>query len=771
MRYSTMVTCAARENVSTCTAAAAGARTPRDYDVRGVGLRHPYTPMRQCSQAVTHELVIGEIKTLNASSASSLAAQVLQPLRSHTVSSVARRIPYEPNPEYDAARLAWEFSETWSFQQKQLKKDPRVQPEDIQPTYGHLAKCTACEHRAEMAQVLRHGGSSAPLKLGHEWQLLVDDYLVDTWRNLVRFLKSPTSQKVVMKPRRTGFARFGCPCSIIQPKQDNDSFRLYYASGQVAGETFRYREWPKEMRVATSSDGVNWGSSRVSRESARSVILDNGHIGMTGTFTAAESRGRSETLIAGYEGANSKACLARSVDGIFWSTISTSSPLVSSRFVYKPRQHGLQNRSFDTPLHLLKSSGRYNLRSNKEVRRLCFRYMRACEQNGTGWGHKGQMMACLLDLFRRDIIKGECHDVLLVRYSLAPIDCADGSSSRLGRAADSYVQPIRDAQRGRHLVWYRRDFGGPGGWREIRGVQAVEVNSSSLETLPDLRGTPLPRVASYYLDRMGKLERFRRQIYTLTLSQHSNNLWIGLMTVIEWAKDLSEAAGSANRAFQRDTTNVYLVTSRDGVHIDDEWVYAQRPLIPKGRVQAEWNSGFLLPAAHIVSDRALKHTRIYFESRRVRHEERFSEVATIGMASWRLDRLAGIRPANPESTAFFVTKPLLAEGRSFKLLLNAELSQACRGSIGVVLVYSRRSRPLSRNRNSPFQGSVRPSKREIATTVQWSSSAGRSASRDSTETVSVEAGSSIRLRFILAGSARLYGFKLVWEDESGATSV
>eukprot|EP00966_Prymnesium_polylepis_P170553 3942664-Prymnesium_polylepis.1 len=70
---------------------------------------------------------------------------------------------------------------------------------------------------------------------------------------------------------------------------------------------------------------------------------------------------------------------------------------------------------------------------------------------------------------------------------------------------------------------------------------------------------------------MGKLERFRRQIYTLTWTRRTTNLWLGLMTVIEWGKDMSEVANESNPAFQRDTTNVYLVTSRDGIHIDDEW--------------------------------------------------------------------------------------------------------------------------------------------------------------------------------------------------------
>ena len=84
-------------------------------------------------------------------------------------------------------------------------------------------------------------------------------------------------------------------------------------------------------------------------------------------------------------------------------------------------------------------------------------------------------------------------------------------------------------------------------------------------------------VHSYYLDRLGKLERYCRQIYW---SPSPIQRPCGLaLTLIEWAKDL-RARGDQLPA-RRDTTAIYLVTSRDGVHINDEWVYARQPLIPK----------------------------------------------------------------------------------------------------------------------------------------------------------------------------------------------
>ena len=42
-----------------------------------------------------------------------------------------------------------------------------------------------------------------------------------------------------------------------------------------------------------------------------------------------------------------------------------------------------------------------------------------------------------------------------------------------------------------------------------------------------------------YLDRLGKLERFRRQIYSSVLTPHASGLYLGLLTVLEWPKDVT----------------------------------------------------------------------------------------------------------------------------------------------------------------------------------------------------------------------------------------
>ena len=54
--------------------------------------------------------------------------------------------------------------------------------------------------------------------------------------------------------------------------------------------------------------------------------------------------------------------------------------------------------------------------------------------------------------------------------------CLQDSNDYLGRAGDTYVQPVVDTVRQKEMVLYRKDFGEEGGWREVRGIQVVDLN-------------------------------------------------------------------------------------------------------------------------------------------------------------------------------------------------------------------------------------------------------------------------------------------------------
>ncbi|KAL1525917.1 hypothetical protein AB1Y20_020744 [Prymnesium parvum] len=670
--------------------------------------------------AVRYELVTGALSRFGA--AATLAPQHLRRLDPHAEHAASLRpIPLAPPPSVDAARLAWEFNETAAFRSRQLRADPRLQPHDITPSFAHLRGCSSCAQRDATRAAL----AAAPPPSPRGWHSLVDDYSVAFHTNVARSLSPPTARRAVFSPRRPRHeARFGCPCSVWPPRGNRSGYRLYHAAGRMAGGGFRYTEWPREMRAATSADGVAW------REGAP-LTLDGGGEGMTGTFTAAEGGGRH---LAGYEGANSKACLAASSDGIAWATLPTGAS------VGPTSPHA-------TPPHLLRA--RFNLRADPTASRACAPPIHACASNGSKWGG-GVMMDCLLRALRAGgVTHAACAAALRAYAAARAVDCADGSASRLGRAADAYVQPMEAA--GRQLVWFRRDYGGPGGWREIRGVQVVEVHGG---VGGDLRKARLEGVGGYYLDRLGKLERFRRQIYTLTFTRRSATLWLGLMTVIEWAKDLSEPAAPHLPAFARDTTNVYLVTSRDGVHVDDGWVYAHAPLLPKGRTQAAWDSGFLLPAAQLLAAPRGGGTRLYYEARRVRHEQRFRGAAAIGMAAWDDDRLAALRAADPSLPAAVEARPLRAASRRMALLVSLGAPPRCGGALRVeARLGTRGGAPLAVGVVAlPPRGRRRGGRERVV----WEAAAGGGAA------LRVTPNASVYLRFGLEGAVQLYAFRLLW---------
>ena len=580
-----------------------------------------------------------------------LVPQTLRPIPSRLPHSArSRRVPHAPNPAAaDLSRLAWEYEETTAFIGKQLKKDPRLKPDDLRVSFEHLDSCQSC---ANYQHVHANLHASATLDIGTASQLLVDDLLVEGWSNLVRFLNPPSLKQPVLRasaPRSTGDPselRFGCPCSVVQ---DGTGYRLWHTGNGAAKQTrLNDRFGVTGLRqpssfVRRSADGlVDWSD-------AVPVRLDGKE--PSGTFAAAVGAGASAgRLVAGYEGRRARACLATSSDGVNWATISAA------------------------------PAGR-----------------------------------------RRS-------------------DCWDGSTSFLGRAADTYVLPLTEPAS--PLVWYRRDFGTPGGWREIRGLHVVSLGAG-LPSIGSGRRRNQTGVSSWYLDRLGKLERFRRQIYSVLLTPMGGGLWLGLMTVIEWPKDLSEPTGNESAAPQRDTTNVYLVTSRDGVHIDDEWVYAGQPLVPKGALWRDWDSGFVLPAAQIVTD-ATTH-RIYYEARSgSRHEERFDSLGVIAMAKWTRDRIVGVRLAHGDVDGWLVTK--LFPLRGLAVVLNLDTRQVCSSVTVEVLDETNRTiAGLGRKSAIPIRG------RSAAGVLARWSEVGASLPRRLL-------GHLIKLRFTLRGAAKLYGF-------------
>ena len=541
-------------------------------------------------------------------------------------------------------------------------------------------------------------------------------------------------------------------------------------------------------------------------------------MGTTGTLTVTHDRIGSvqhtnrgvlnnyPSYIAGYEGANSRVCLAHSTDGKEWTSVPTKTsfngwtvpisrqiPTVSTvRNIWKE----LRGPSVAThlaikgeaarrdvslinglPVHLADLSQylaslpwrrpklfKLALSDHGEVaEQPCGRFVRRCNraiENATSEARVVSLWGCLLMLTLDGSIKrdGRCG------RALAPqAHCLDGHRSALGRAADCNVQVVVDDRHRRLLTWYRHDFGTPGGWREIRGVQVREIHSTmvqvGLKVVPHY-WAPEGRKVQFYLDRLGKLERYRRQIYSVTLTPFGKGLWLGLATVIEWAKDMSEPVDPDLPSFERDTTQIYLVTSRDATHLDLSWIYARRPLIPKGKLQRDWNSGFVLAADKIVTDLGHRESRVYFEARTQRHEERFHAPASIGMATWRLGAMVGLRAADTAAGPGVLTTkafwmPKWATVRLRKSGLSLTLNVDARGG-GVSVQLINASQDFAHpglGHDTVLAESARTSivgVEDSAIRVRWGDAQATS--------VKVEGGWLLKLRFTLTGCAQLHAF-------------
>ena len=701
------------------------------------------------------------------------------------------------------------------FERKQLKADPRLKPDDLEVDLSHLEECTSCRQRAR-SLTLQHEVAGRPVKITSGWQLLVDDYTIHSWRNILRFLNPPDKQQIVLEPNGDSHAagqapaaqtRFGCPCTVLRTSH---GFRLYHAAGTIAGAKSRYAEWPGRYLTATSSNGKDWKHSQA-------VIIDGFTGPLTGSLSvalhfygnqkkASKVLRRHPRFVAGYEGANSRVCLAHSRDGKFWITTPTGPKItfsqkhqyIMSRFQkfgrnpWAPRQNASNDaeKAVWTPAHLMKDLSSFVGRPKDQIKKrirakVCLQDVKACKRAGASfrswWGRdanhpetknesrkrnrRWSVAQCLEERFNNGSMSHACQEATDLNFSkqVGQIDCVDRTHSSLGRAADCNVQPIYDSKLQRQLVWYRRDFGTQGGWREIRGVQVVSVGAEHRqEALWQPQDSPPPsieRVGSYYFDRLGKLERFRRQIYSVTFTRYNEDLWLGLMTVIEWAKDNSEQEGDQLPAFERDTTSIFLVTSRDWVHIDDEWVYARRPLIPKGKLQRDWNSGMQLAASEITPDWTKTLSRVYFEARRLRHEDRFKKTGVIGMASWTFNTLVGLRVADPTVGAgIIVTKEFSLNYNQMKLLLNVDTTASHCGN-GSVMVEILDADGDPGSQSASHRALPIADWQHTAAKVKWIENISNEISiKDS---ISIKPEDRMRIRFTILGTGRLYAFHLV----------
>ena len=161
-----------------------------------------------------------------------------------------------------------------TFLHKQLRLDPRLKPEGLVVRTDHLNTCTSCAHAVGLQRSLHRGGALAAhagatsanegtnglaeddtvptvptINVGTRTQLLVDDWVVHTWQNVIRVLEPPRSRRPLPFRNDGSGGRFGCPCSAVE--QSDGRVRLYYSADGPFKSKQRYTRYPYRV----SKDG------------------------------------------------------------------------------------------------------------------------------------------------------------------------------------------------------------------------------------------------------------------------------------------------------------------------------------------------------------------------------------------------------------------------------------------------------------------------------------------------------------------------------------
>ena len=156
----------------------------------------------------------------------------------------------------------------------------------------------------------------APLVIGRQKQLLVDDHVLASTSGLVRQLgdvvKHP--RPVLLPDRRWDDpSAFGGYLTVLRD-EPADKFQMWYMAGEKNG-----------VGYAESQDGIHWTRPRVSSDGKSNIIFDaRGHMSVSIDPHETDPRHRYK---AAYYGPGVMAALAHSADGIHWSSYNKGQPV------------------------------------------------------------------------------------------------------------------------------------------------------------------------------------------------------------------------------------------------------------------------------------------------------------------------------------------------------------------------------------------------------------------------------------------------------------
>ena len=160
-------------------------------------------------------------------------------------------------------------------------------------------------------------------------------------------------------------------------------------------------------------------------------------------------------------------------------------------------------------------------------------------------------------------------------------------------------------------------------------------------------------------------EIYRRQIYALTDWIHEG-VHFALMSVYENIPKPGapyDRRPNHHKRHEQDIVNFYIGTARGNAMWDLNWVYAEKPFVPRGP-DGSFDKDMIFPASQIVTHND-RHW-VYYNGFRERHGIPDRGPHGIGLATLKRDRFISLTATGAEPRTI-LTKPFRLEGRRLQV--------------------------------------------------------------------------------------------------------
>lgn len=235
-----------------------------------------------------------------------------------------------------------------------------------------------------------------------------------------------------------------------------------------------------------------------------------------------------------------------------------------------------------------------------------------------------------------------------------------------GRAADTHNQILWDPIMGKYRLLTRTDIGSQGGSGESRSTRImVHTAGNDLSKHPAAWKTIADRIVVN--DPAGEKTGWG----TPKLQFNGMTTWIyegvyfALMDVYTMGRSRFFSGFDYETRHEDDYMDFYIGTSRDGINFDKSWIYARKPLVPRGPAGSFDKDG-IKPPSQIVTYND-EHW-IFYGGMSERHYS-IGRDMKIGLAKLRLDGFICLEAKDKPGT--IVTKPFKLEGDTLQVNVDA----------------------------------------------------------------------------------------------------